>query len=311
MDLHRDESASRQPARQPARQPILPRMLLGLVIAGVLAADSPAQAPELPLGMRSGYVEGRIFAERFHLLKTATDFIRCDVHLENHVETSVTLTYRFQKGGAVADMVRRKVSLSFLPMAAARRTGVGDRLYIVGWSPRTDRVMIEEFRFSQFGLGTATPVGGGLPRSLLTGPQLDRTVIWVSGQGAMAPPWDAACQFAADQLWLLDSATPRTLWSVDLTAGGAATPVRTSADPGAADLADHRTLSVGLNQAGGLMLFSERRKSWESHVAYDLPYTIYLFRDDDRDGGIDGEGPLDFTGLKSVYGDWNPHYGEP
>ena len=93
--------------------------------------------------------------------------------------------------------------------------GTSSTLYVVGWSERTGRVLVEEWVFGDFpwaSLSADDTAREIAPRC----PSVSKSLLWVSSPRRMDPVWDGVCQVYADELWLLESGEPTVIHALDL-----------------------------------------------------------------------------------------------
>lgn len=261
------------------------RATLGMLVAAALAggAEVQAQSP-LPPGMVAAFGAERTWAEDLWLPTDPGDEVRARLTFSNGATNRIDIAWQFFKAGAATRTSSQSVDVSFRPTSVARRAGTTMTFYVVGWSERTGRVLVEEWTFDQFVLGSSMPAGGGTPISVFGQPAIQRTVEWISESGSLTPIWDAVCNPLANALLLLDSGATTRVWSLDLGTH-ALTELYSSASQPA--LAGHRMLTAARHGAGGFVAFTQRRKPWEHADRYQAPADFFVLRDTNADGQFD------------------------
>ena len=298
-------------------RPALHVTLATALAVTAIAADAKSQASPLPDGMKAKYLVGRSFADRFWLPTGPGDVIQGTVHYDATAGNDLVVQWLFKSDGAAMGVATETHALSFVPTAVCKRAGTTSTLYVVGWSPRTSQVVVEEWVFHNYSLGVASPIGtGGVHRSLLSAPpSLARSVVFVSERAALTPVWDAVCYLPGNALWLLDSgpseagAATRSIWGIDLQLGHLSLICDSETYP---QLSDHRSMTAVADSTGGFVIHTEKRRSVEqvgSYLSASDPYLIVLFQDANGDGIIDTTSVDDFTAYQSL--GWDMKYSEP
>lgn len=257
------------------------RVLLAALLA--CATRLPAQAP-LPSGMVAAFEAEGTWAEDLWLPTAPGDEVRARFTFGNGAVNRIGIDWQFSKAGAATRTSSQSVDVSFRPTSVARRAGTTMTFYVVGWSERTGRVIVEEWAFEQFVLGSSMPAGGGPPVSVFGQPAITRTVEWISESGSLTPIWDAVCNPYANTLLLLDSGATTRVWSLDLGTHALAESFSSASQPA---LAGHRMITAARHDAGGFVAFTQRRKPWEHANGYKGPDSFFVVRDTDADGQFD------------------------
>lgn len=285
-------------------------MVVASMLAGVAGRVLSQQYP-LPEDMIASFASEKTWAEELWLpTQLSTDVVNARITFENDVASSkVTIAWFFEKTGASARTSTQTVDVSFRPTAVARRAGTTMKFYVVGWSDRTGRVIVESWTFGQYLLGSSTPPGGGPTISTMSQPTITRVVEWISDASAMAPVWDAACQAYGNALLLLVSGSPTKIWSLDLDSR---VPTELYSATTYSALAGHRMISIGKHGTDGLIGMTERRRTWEHGQKYPGPDLYFVMRDTDLDGSFDilsAESTDDFSYMYPP--PWDNKYEEP
>lgn len=250
-----------------------------LLVAGgcqLLQAQTPTPVPDELLAWAWGHSNADVI-----VLPTQNPqhYVQAEVRFYNaDGDPRVELSWRFK----TANGSGRKTSthdVSFQPTGVCGRAGSTDVIYVVGWSSRASKVLVEEWRLTNFALAeTITPSGKTIVS--LAGPTVDRTLLTATDEiplvaGVAANPW-------SDQLYLLDNATPRAVHVLDIATGDLApTPLVTETQQPA--LAEHRSILAGLTDQG-FVVFTEERRRWVRHGVSSLPQTVVSLRDEGLDG---------------------------
>ncbi|MCB9896728.1 MAG: hypothetical protein H6825_01865 [Planctomycetes bacterium] len=169
--------------------------------------------------------------------------------------------------------------VAFLPTSVCVRAGRSDRIYVVGWSPRSSKVIVEEWTLKNIAIAeTLTP--GGAIIATMAGPTIDREIVAASDSLPLTAC--AACNPFTDELYLLDLATPRAIHTLDLQTGALqAAPLLTELQQ--PDLADHRGLHAGRTDQG-FVIFSRWESPWVASSLVPLPQQVIVLLDADLDG---------------------------
>ncbi|MHC4845220.1 MAG: hypothetical protein ACYTCU_03560 [Planctomycetota bacterium] len=263
--------------------------LIALACTGTVEQQ---QVVPLPPDMSSAF-SIHSYAERFYMPAARGGTYRADVRFENRTEPRLRIDWTSQGTEAGAGLIDTDVALEFKPTAVARRRGTGNTLYVVGWLESSARVLIEEWVFSE-------SVPDGIAASpTRTEPAISRHVVWTSESNTLPPIWDAACQVYANEVWLLDSNAPRSIWAVDLVSG-AVSPRFSSAMAAQDTLAEGRSLGVGQHRTGGLVIYSARRRPWDRSRASSAQL-VFVTEDSNLDGATDWSGALTYEDFKLRY----------
>ena len=286
-----------------------------LGLAGCFALNLSAQQYPLPLDMVAKFGANASWAEEFQLTlntQSQDDFVigRVSYQNEDAGPKRVTIAWQFKASGAIEGNSTQSVDVSFKPTAVARRAGTTTVIYVVGWSDRTGRVVVERWDLSQAVLGDAIPVGGGAAYSLFSQPHIERSIEWISETGSVSPIWDAACEVYGNSLLLLTRA-PTKILSLNLDSR-TTTNLYSASDVGLSGLAGHRMISIGKHSTGGFIAFTEPRKPWESVMQYLQLHDYFVMRDSDSDGSFDSTAFVDYSLFYDIYPPpWNMKYHEP
>lgn len=253
----------------------------------VLGAPSFGQVP-LPSEMHAQYTFTTNYAERMYLTEQGDlNLVRIDIGFDNKSENQLWISWTAQATGAVLAMDKSYHSVSYQPTAVARRAGSDDVFYVVGWSPRTEQVVVEEWTVGTFAVGQTIPPGGGAPQTLFSLPQISRSLLWVSGSGQLQPIWDGACYPFGNELWLLESGTVTKIHALNLDSPPNLSLRVSSNDTGMNQLQGHRSFAVGSHPTAGFVIKSHQKTPHLSLITQDKDAPDYISVDSDSDGVMD------------------------
>ncbi len=282
-------------------------MRLALLLA--VTVDAPAQQPSsLPPEMIASFAPRRIWAEEFWLPTAANDQVRGRVRFENQDPVGkVVIDWYFVKAGASSRQLSQVVEVAFRPTAVARRAGTTDTLYVVGWSDRMGRVVVEEWTFGPTTLGSTLPENGeGGAISVFAPPPIAKELAWVSDPGTVPPIWDAACEVYANKLLLLTSGTTTKIVSLDLVTLSLQQLYSSTSNPALGGL---RMLSIARHPVAGFTVIAEQRRSWDAVGHGEAVDNYFVMRDVDANGTLDTTEVVASNAFYVIYPPpWNNRY---
>jgi hypothetical protein len=279
-----------------------------MVAMGFSGAGLASAQHELPGEMIA--TTSRAIRERFHLpvWKTSQSIEGRVTFGNGDAAGKVIIEWDFHAPRLSRRTSTQTVDVSFQPTAVARRAGTSAVLYVVGWSTDTGQVIVEEWTLGEYAV-EATAKPGDLAVSTLVQPTITRVVKWTSDAGSLNPIWDAACNYVANELLLLESGTPTRILSLDLQSL-ALTELSSSDAPGHERLAGYRRLWIGKPESGGLIAGSERRPPWERGHMDRSPGTYFVLKDEDLDGAFEWTGFVEPTRFFTDHPTWDTTYSD-
>lgn len=270
-----------------------------------------AQVP-LSVDMLARFAPSVNYAERLYLTGAASqDTVRADISFSNDEKHSVWIRWAAQVQGAYPDHEATEYEVSFQPTAVARRAGHSSTFYVVGWSARLARVVVEEWDVGTFALAQVPSPSGAAPKTELTLPPVTRSLLWVSNPGQLAPIWDAACDPYAGALWMLESGAVTRIHSLNLASLMLFTSFASDAT-GMSGLSGHRSFGVGLHPTEGFVIMSQAKMPWRS-LRYESPSAVvFVANDADMDGVLDTTAFITLSEFHDAFPTpWDEHYPEP
>jgi hypothetical protein len=281
--------------------------LLCAIAVVSLSSGAAAQSP-LPTDMQAVYVHN--WADEMWLpVQLPADVINARITYENTEANRVRIKWFYEKTGARSGSAETVVDLAFQPTAIARHAGTSMKFYVVGWSERTGRVVVESWTFGTYSLGSAMPPGGGVAKSVFSVPAITRVLEWVSEANTVPPIWDAACQVYGNKLLLLTSGAPTRILSLNLTTLALTTLYNATGYPA---LAGHRMLIIGRHGADGMLAVSEPRRVWDNPMSNDPASLYFVMRDTNVDGTFDATSSVTSADFYYVYAPpWDNKYTAP
>jgi hypothetical protein len=220
------------------------------------------------------------------------EFTRAELTFANDSQVStdrVKIKWKFKSANDNSGSKQTEHEVSFLPTSVTGRTGGTTTLYVTGWSESESKVIVEEWELADLALVEAL-LPSGITKVTLAGPNVKRTRL--AELENLTPIYCAAANPWTDELYLLDSATPRTIHRLDLTTGKLKrTPLLTEADEPA--LGGQRSLLSGLTKNTGFIMFTKPLARWEDPTGGKLPATLVAFIDTDADGDFETVAPMD------------------
>ena len=253
-----------------------------------LSSYAAAQTP-LPQPLRASFAHTN--ADVVYPPTKSDESIRAELTFENDEDITtpqVQIGWRFSKGYE-SGRKRTTLEVPFLPTSVTGRTGGTTTLYVTGWSESESKVIVEEWELADLALVEAL-LPSGITKVTLAGPNVKRTRL--AELENLTPIYCAAANPWTDELYLLDSETPRTIHRLDLTTGKLKrTPLLTEADEPA--LGGQRSLLSGLTKNTGFVMFTKPLARWEDPTGGKLPATLVAFIDTDADGDFETVTPMD------------------
>ena len=121
-------------------RPALPVVLLCWLLApAFLAGDVP-----LPKDMEASFAHVGS-AARFTLLTSGSRWgVKLSMNFANAAHSAVVVQWEIHDNGPYGHE-RQTLATSFKPTALARRAGTSNDFYVVGWSEKTARVIVEKW----------------------------------------------------------------------------------------------------------------------------------------------------------------------
>lgn len=267
--------------------------------------------------MTAAYVLGRHWAEDLHLLPDdAADSAghaggRVKLHFTNSAASTVVLDWRATLADGSSGNGMETFSTSFKPTALARRAGTSNDFYVVGWSEKTARVIVEKWSIPAPCLDPLWSLQDGTAVHLVIIPTIVRSLEWVSEPGQFEPIWGAACSPFANVLLLLESGSETKIISLDLDTV-LPTVLYSSADPGFEDLQGLRSFAVAMHGSGNFLIIGQPKKPWETLIWQGLDSKLFVLQDTDLDGVTES---ADFMTqrefVETFQSPWDRKYSEP
>ncbi len=276
----------------------------------LLSMCVPAFGQEpLPPDMAAAFNPSTNYAERMYLpTPNPAAIVRLDLRFSNFASNKVDLHWVFQEPGAYSGVLDQSRDVSFNPTAIARRAGSTNEFFVVGWVPRTSRVIVEKWSIAPLTLTTTVPPTGAAPRTGLSEPVITATFEWISPANSMAPIWDAGCYPYADELWLLESGPVTRVHALNLSTLQLSEKYSSDA-AGMGSLAGHRSLTVGKHPSAGFIIISTRKRPWDS-MKYQGPSSPVLISIDIGSNGLLDVTTFDTQGMlvQLFPPPWDEHY---
>ena len=252
-----------------------------------LSSYAAAQTP-LPPQFRAAFAHTN--ADVVYPPTKSDEFIRAELTFVNDFGTPrVKISWKFRSANGDVGHKRTEHEVPFLPTSVTGRTGGTNTLYVTGWSERGSKVIVEEWKLADIALVEAL-LPTGKTKVTLAGPNVERTRI--AEIENLTPIYCAAANPWTDELYLLDSATPRTIHRLDLSTGKLLPiPLLTEADEPA--LGGQRSLISGVTKDVGFIMFTKPLARWENPTGGKLPATLVAFMDANMDGVFETVTPMD------------------
>ena len=213
------------------------------------------------------------------------DLARVAVTLDNVGRQRVTLHWALAAPGARRVLVEQPMDLAFVPTVVARRSPRDDKLYVAGWVPESQKVIVEEWHLEPVALSahvgddgeTRTRLEPALPdarrREVYEGHRFD----------GLSPLSGLACDVDGDRLWLLPEGPASHLAVLDLTRGRLA-PAEDLQPLLGQDL-PCRWITVGRHRWEGTVYLLQPRLPWQPRAG--TPDELLVLTDTDRDGTVE------------------------
>lgn len=232
---------------------------------------------------------------------------QCFVAIKNRNRNAIKILWQLAGNGAVPELRVTTEVVSFMPTAATRSTTLSDTIYVAGWSPRTGRVVIEEWKLPHPELGTANPVEQpGPPRTVIIGSLavVERRQVFLDGSDpALAPVVSMTVDAALGSIYALPNAQPAAIHSVDIETGALTLALDLSSYP---NMSTAVALDTWRHSSRGMVLTVANKKPWKKPGSGGAEAAWMIFLEDPEYDGMDFglvHGPITWSDFHSVMGD--------
>lgn len=205
--------------------------------------------------------------------------IDCTITIGNMDQRFVGIHLLGKQEGAEPAEAEYKQSVSYQPTAIARHGDVADAFLVVGWLPRTQQVIVEEWKFVDFSLGTAQDLESGETHTIISeGVEgIRKTVLFLETTGLeIGPISGAAYNPHGNVLYLLELDPARSLHRLTLNADGPGWTL----DPDwqsltALGAGDSVALRSGRHEDKGLVIVTRDRMPWDT-MSEQNPFSVTI-----------------------------------